>query len=253
MERTISHPPKGRACDSSNLVDDEVYLLDQDKFKLIENQLAIAEFAEKSEHLNLSDLKFSYSNIIEVKTVEELGQVRSAILASPVVGVDCEFISSIIPFEAADLYLMQIATKDHCYIIYIGQLKDTSEIKAFCKDLFENDEIKKIGFSLKDDLHHLIQTLDMPQIYIKVFFDLADIYDDLYGEQVSLSVLIKKYFGKELDKSEQCSDWSSASLRQSQVVYAALDAVVLVRAFDIIDKLEEFSYEIYEDNGLIKI
>ena len=44
-----------------------------------------------------------------------------------------------------------------------------------------------------------------------------------------LSGLVKQVLGLRLDKREQTSDWGARPLSESQTVYAALDALVLVR------------------------
>ncbi|CAD6190212.1 unnamed protein product [Caenorhabditis auriculariae] len=46
-----------------------------------------------------------------------------------------------------------------------------------------------------------------------------------------LSELAVKFCNVELDKREQCSDWSARPLRPSQVTYAAMDACVVVAIF----------------------
>jgi ribonuclease D len=45
---------------------------------------------------------------------------------------------------------------------------------------------------------------------------------------IGLSESIEKYFQLRLDKTEQCSNWCKRPLRKSQLLYAALDAVVLI-------------------------
>jgi DNA polymerase-1 len=71
-------------------------------------------------------------------------------------------------------------------------------------------------------------------VYGKV--DIIDV-DFLYkarngGTASSLARLAKTTLGLELDKSEQVSDWSEPKLTQSQLNYAALDAVVTYKLYE---------------------
>jgi ribonuclease D len=51
-----------------------------------------------------------------------------------------------------------------------------------------------------------------------------------------LSELTRRCFGKQLDKSECLSNWERRPLRQAQLIYAALDAFVLIKIHDFIQE-----------------
>lgn len=60
----------------------------------------------------------------------------------------------------------------------------------------------------------------------------ADNFKFTKVEERGLSELVRQTLGKPLNKSEQMSDWERRPLRDPQVMYAALDAYVLLEVYD---------------------
>ncbi len=52
------------------------------------------------------------------------------------------------------------------------------------------------------------------------------------SSEKGLSALVESLLGLPLDKRDQISNWSRRPLRENQVVYAALDAYVLLEVFE---------------------
>lgn len=69
-------------------------------------------------------------------------------------------------------------------------------------------------------------------MYLFSHFALPD--DDKLESGGALSNLVQLCFGKPLDKSNQFSNWNNRPLRDEQIIYAALDAFVLIEVYDVI-------------------
>ncbi|XP_064649794.1 exonuclease mut-7 homolog [Lineus longissimus] len=54
------------------------------------------------------------------------------------------------------------------------------------------------------------------------------------GEEKGLSDVVRMCCGKPLDKTQQMSNWEKRPLREAQIIYASLDAFVLLEVYDVI-------------------
>lgn len=52
----------------------------------------------------------------------------------------------------------------------------------------------------------------------------------------SLSTLVHQCLGYPLDKSDQFSNWEKRPLRESQLIYASLDAYCLIQVYDVLKR-----------------
>ena len=117
----------------------------------------------------------------------------------------------------------------------INLTKDKDLTKVF-KEIFTDKKI--IGYDLKDDLLNLPDDIAIHLQEKNEIIDLKNIYRIITFENPkSFSDLCKEYFDKTLCKQEQCSNWERRPLRQSQLHYAALDAIYCSLLFK---KLIEF-------------
>ena len=52
-----------------------------------------------------------------------------------------------------------------------------------------------------------------------------------------LKIIISEFFGKELDKRDQISDWTKRPLLQNQINYGILDAYVLILIYNKLNNI----------------
>lgn len=171
--------------------------------------------------------------------------------AGTVVGVDTEWQTS---FDSATdkdcIALIQLAVSDTVYILDVVNLITLSseDWLHFFHEVFCNDTVIKLGYGLSQDVKILKHTF--PYICADDFVQIIDLQTTM-DKSVSvhnrkdakekirkrkhkgLSGLTEDYFCKPLDKTYQVSCWSKRPLSKSQVLYAALDAFVLLELYEI--------------------
>ncbi|KYM94459.1 PREDICTED: exonuclease mut-7 homolog [Cyphomyrmex costatus] len=169
-----------------------------------------------------------------------------------IVGIDLEWKPSF-GTKQPELALMQVATEDNVYILDITTIGNTlpelwNELGLV---LFGNKDIIKIGFGIAQDtavIRNSLPALSSIKAYGQGYLDLIFLWTKLVEEynfifpykgdpsftNRSLSKLVELCFGQRLDKSDQFSNWELRPLRESQIIYAALDAYCLLEVYNVL-------------------
>ena len=122
--------------------------------------------------------------------------------------------------------IIQISGVNHGFIFDVKSIVKNNKIKDKIKQMFF--EMKFIGFEFKNDSIKLGQFFK-EVIYKNEFIELSEIYKLKKKKKTpELKVITSEFFGKELDKRDQISDWSKRPLLQNQINYGILDAYVLI-------------------------
>lgn len=164
-----------------------------------------------------------------------------------VVGIDCEW-KLTFDLQEETLAIMQIASRKNVFIFdvaNIGQLFPHLW-QELGQHLFRNPNILKIGFDLTHDFLMIQNSIRQLHFSPKQdgFLDLSSLWKSVqkvdkvkfpYGVEGGggLSSLVNQCLGHPLDKSEQLSNWEKRPLRETQLVYAALDAYCLIQVYDV--------------------
>ena len=145
---------------------------------------------------------------------------------SEYIGFDSEWVDKINCKEKTETAIVQLSDYDGKNILLLDMInlcKDENFVLVF-KDIFINKKL--IGFDLKDDLINLPNEIMCHLQEKNELIDLKDIYRIITFENPkSFSDLCNEFFGNPLCKYEQCSNWENRPLRESQLHYAALDAI----------------------------
>lgn len=119
-----------------------------------------------------------------------------------------------------NLCLVQIADgKDTCYIIDPFYIDDLTPLFK----LFSAPGITKIIHHSNND----ILLLDKMGCNVKGIMDTDVAAKILNYERSSLATVLKEEFSKEIDKSQQSSNWNKRPLTEQQLRYAAIDVIYL--------------------------
>ncbi|CAD0196138.1 unnamed protein product [Chrysodeixis includens] len=200
------------------------------KFKLLDDQVIMIDTAEKFNDLIVSE-----------------------IVKSSLVGIDCEWKPSFGATQS-QVALIQLATSNRVYLIdtlILNKVEYASYWHTFYKSFLDNAEIIKIGFGLEQDLKEMkscLVGLGSIKVQGEGLLDLGIFWKSLLSNGLllpsssdiggnSLSCLVQSCFGLPLEKSEQCSNWELRPLRSTQILYAALDAYVLIELYEYLHKI----------------
>lgn len=183
-------------------------------------------------------------------TTKNLIELERILSDAYILGIDTEtrpsFFNRKNRFDRFPTSIIQIAarTKSEQEFVAIVDLLNFSESDGALVALdnvlmkpMSSSDVVKMGQGLENDLREIC--MFYPKL--NAFKDVPSIVDTnvLYRfllpeikQDTSLKNLTKTYLHCNLVKTQQCSDWGRRPLAQSQVDYAARDALVLLRLFD---------------------
>lgn len=205
---------------------------------------------QSHEAVQYHKFSLSFSSIKLVDTEETFRKmIDNEFQNIDIVGIDCEWKPNF-GGQTNELALMQIATRQNVFILDIVKIgtKVPELWQNLGKFLFNNCDILKLGFAFSSDILMIKQSLPDLNFTPKQIgkLDLLSLWQhfDKYPKVKlpfegsrggpSLSTLVSQCLGFPLDKSDQFSNWEKRPLRDSQLVYAALDAYCLIEIYDII-------------------
>lgn len=130
-----------------------------------------------------------------------------------------------------DISIIQIATKETCYIFQMNYIKDKSSIIG----LIANRDIKKVGFDLRNDYKELSKQFNITPENI---FDLSPFMKNalLHKHKIGVKNSIALFLLKKMQKSKRVvlTNWENDNLTEPQIKYASEDATAPYDIFEII-------------------
>lgn len=181
-------------------------------------------------------------SIVVVDNLDMIEHAVEKLRESDLIGFDTETRPSFKKGQIYDVALIQLSTKDVCYLFRINKIG----FPDLLKDLLEDESKLKVGLSIHDDFRNLHKKFEFEP---KGFIELQQYVTQWNIVDKSLSKLYGILFGKRLSKSQRLSNWEAEQLGEAQQNYAALDALSCVRIYNY---LKEGNFDPYSSKYKIE-
>lgn len=169
--------------------------------------------------------------IIVVFTERDAAKAVEYLMKQELLGFDTETRPSFKKGQTYQVALLQVATKDTCFLFRLNRIGITDPILR----LLEDRTITKVGLSLQDDL----RGLHARRAFKKGdFVELQEEVKDIGIEDNSLQKIYANLFGKKIAKNQQLSNWEADILSEAQQRYAATDAWACIQIHEEVAKMK---------------
>lgn len=186
--------------------------------------------------------RYSYDGPITV--VDNAEQVADTVETlrkqGDIFGLDTETRPSFRRGEAHLVALLQVASREACYLFRLNKTGLPQELADWLAD----PSVIKVGLALDNDIPSLRRRRDFTP---HGFLDLQKLVSELGIEDMALRKLYANVFGRCISKSAKLSNWEAHELDTSQQQYAATDAVTCLHLYDRLTELRRTgNYELRE-------
>jgi hypothetical protein len=204
-----------------------------------------------ADHMLPFTFDLSDSSLIMVENRIGLTKMREFFPTCKLMGIDTETAPSFhrTRGEKSRVSLIQIAIrtssdKEYVFILDLKRLSTSSDFMDELDEIlnipFSSKSCIKLGQSLDNDIFGLAR--DYPNMWsfrevpciVEMNAMASFLTPQLNGRMMSLKTLTQTYLNCNLVKSAQCSNWNNRPLSSLQILYAACDALVLLRLYDVL-------------------
>lgn len=166
-----------------------------------------------------------YQGKIEIiDSTEKFDVAMVEIFKHNIAGFDTETRPSFKKGVQYQVALLQLFCGKVCYLIRLNKVGFPDALRHW----FEDENITKIGLSLRDDVRELRKKR---KITPRGLIDLQLMVGDYGISAMSLKKISAIVLGSRLSKRQQLSNWESPKLNDKQQIYAATDAWVCLEIY----------------------
>ena len=167
--------------------------------------------------------------IIVIDKVEDVADSVNYLKQFKVIGFDTETKPVFRKNASNKVALMQLSTLDKCFLFRLNFIQYPDELD----DLICSKDVMKVGLSLRDDFAALRQRSDCPPLN---FIDLQTFVKDYGIKDMSLQKIYAILFNKKISKNQRLSNWEAKTLKESQKMYASIDAWACLKIYNYLIK-----------------
>lgn len=165
-------------------------------------------------------------SIFVVDTLDKVDKAVHDLLQQKVIGFDTETRPSFKKGKRYEMSLLQLSTENRAYLFRFNKIGFHPAVLA----LLENENILKIGLSIKDDFMGFQRFYK--QFKPKSFVELQTYVKKFNIEDNSLQKIYANVFGERISKSQRLSNWEVNAFSEAQMNYAAIDAWACLRLWN---------------------
>ncbi len=180
-----------------------------------------------NEEINELPLGSFEGRVIVISNPEELPPAFEEIHGHPHIGFDTETKPVFVRGQYNKVAILQIALPEKVFLIRLNATGLTQEMIHF----LQAEKIQKIGVAIRDDIKALQH---LGRFNPEGFVDLAHLSKAVGLEVESVKKLTALLLGFRISKSAQTSNWEASELNEKQISYAATDAWVCLKIYEIL-------------------
>ena len=170
--------------------------------------------------------------IVVVSTPAQAESAVDYLLAQPVLGLDTETRPSFTKGKHYKCSLLQVANQSICFLFRLNYIGMCPAIARLLGD----KTVTKVGLAWNNDLLGL---RELGEFEGGSFVDLQDLVREIGIEDQSLVKIYANLFGERISKADRLSNWERDILKDTQKIYAAIDAWACVRIYEELLRLKE--------------
>ena len=186
------------------------------------------EEISKEEILDLPLKRFE-GEVVVIENVEDLNSIIDELRREPVLGFDAETKPNFKKGVSNNnmVALLQLSSAKKAYLIRLNIIG----LPQVIADILADESIVKIGVAIKEDIRGLRK---LNEFTPGSFLDLQT-YVKAFGiKNSSLKKLTAIILNFRISKSQQLSNWEGKPLKEKQIQYAATDAWVCIRIYEML-------------------
>jgi ribonuclease D len=172
-----------------------------------------------------------HGKIVVINTPDEAEAAVDHLLSQPVLGLDTETRPSFTKGRHFKCSLLQVASKSICFLFRLNHIGMCPAVMRLLGD----KTVTKVGLAWRNDL---LALKEVGEFEPGTFVDLQDMVREIGIEDQSLVKIYANLFGERISKADRLSNWERDNLKDTQMIYAAIDAWACVQIYEEVLRLK---------------